>query len=332
MNRISGVAIGAGLASALLFVVSAKGTEFSTVMAYVTALPIMIAALGYGHLSGLAGAAMGTVAVTFALGPILGGFYAIIFALPSWWLAYLVLLARPAPPMASPKAASQPTALWYPVGRVVIWAVALACAAVLVIGVALVIRFGGYAEASAALARRLSHALAVSGDGATDRDDLAHVLVRLLPLAMAASSCLMLLVNLWLAGRISQMSHRLSRPWPNVPDALRLPHAAAGLLAFCGVLCIVQGLGDTVQTIAATLASALGLVFALQGLGTAHVLTRGFAGRAAILTVIYLVTVMVPPAVAALALLGMVDCLGSLRSRRQPPSPPVNPKGVSPWK
>ena len=142
----------------------------------------------------------------------------------------------------------------------------------------------------------------------------------------------MLLVNLWLGGRIPQLSQLLGRPWPNVSDGLRLPRFVAALLALCLGLSVLRIDDGSVATVAAVIASSLGLVFALQGLGTAHVLTRGFAGRPAILIVIYVVTIVVPPAVAGLTLLGVVDCLGSLRRYKTPSNPPSKTNGVSPWK
>ncbi len=318
MMKTPMVAIGAGLASALLFVVSAKGTAATTLVAYFTALPIAIAALGFGHLSGLLGAAIGSVAVGVAIGPVLAAFFAISFAFPSWWLAYLTLLAQPAGPPGGTLPAGGASGLsWYPIGRVVAWAAALASAAVLLAGAALLVRFGSYAGAVGALSHRIAEAL---GPASADTSLSRTFLIRILPLAMAASTFLMLLVNLWLGGRISELSQRLSRPWPNVPDGLRLPRGAAGLLVAATVLCLLLPTGAAALALA-TVATALGMAFALQGLATAHVLTRGFVARWAVMLLIYVIVVMVPVALLALAILGVVDCLSALRTRRPPTFP-----------
>ncbi len=311
MQKQAGVALGAGLASALLFVVSAKGTTLAALIAYFTALPILIAALGFGHVSGLAGALLGGGAVAIGLGPMLGVFFALCFALPGWWLAYLAQLARPAP---TPGPTGAPTLVWYPVGRLVAWAAALAAGAVLALGAAVLWHFGGYDQATQALAQRLDAALETGPS--SSRSGL--VFVRILPLAMAASLFLMLCINLWLAARVTRVSQRLVRPWPNVPDGLRLPAAAAGVFI---VALLPAAFGGLPGTICGVVAAALGLAFALQGLASAHVLTRGFGGRGSILALIYIVTVAIPLAVIALALIGLVDCLFSLRDRR-PPRPP----------
>ncbi len=336
MMKHSGVAIGAGLASALLFVVSAKGTAAATLILLLTALPIMIAALGYGHLSGAAGALIGSAAVSVAIGPILGAFYALSFALPGWWLSYLALLARPAASVAqaTPGASGSPAMTWYPVGRIVTWAAAIASGAVLLWGVVVLLRFGGYDQAVVALSRRLAQALGPSGPDTTlDRASLADILVRFAPPAVATLLFLMLIVNLWLGGRVSEMSQRLVRPWASVPDGLRLPKQAAAVAIACFGLCLVPGISDGALGAAlATIAAALGMAFALQGLATGHVLTRGFTGRGAILALIYILTAMIPLALIALTLLGMIDCLFTLRSRRSPPPPPNKPIGETPWK
>lgn len=328
MIKNAGVAAGAGLASALLFAVSAKGGVAAMLLAYFTALPIVIAALGYGHRYGLAGALAGTVATSIGLGPMLGGFYALSFALPAWWLSFLVGSARgagrPAP------ADRKPAVAWRSLGLVAIWAVAVSCAAVLAAGAAAVIQFGGYDKALDAVAKGLADALAASPglSAESESQDFATLLAHVLPLAIAASTCLMLLLNLWLGGRVAQVSHRLPRPWPNVPDGLRLPWPAVLAMGAGAVLAVAAGLDTALGAAGATVAAPLALVFALQGLGTVHVLTRGFPARPAVLVLIYLVTVMLRPSVLALALLGIIDCLGPLRSRKPSPKPPTPRQGV----
>jgi hypothetical protein len=323
----AGVALGAGVASALLFVVSAKGTAVASLMAYFTALPVIIAALSFGHLSGLGGAIVGAGAVSLTTSPILGAFFIIFFALPGWWLSYLSGLARPAVAGAGvPVPLRGPPLLWYPVGRLVLWAAALSACAVLIAGAIALVHFGSFEETSQRLAARLEEAL---GEGTSSAPaasaDTARFFVRILPVAMAASLCPMLSVNLWLGARIAELSQRLPRPWPNVPDGLRLPRWAAGLfIVILGPALLPGAIGTAAGVVAATLSVAFGF----QGLAAAHILTRGFKARRGLLALIYLVTFVMPLAVVALTLIGVVDCLFSLRDRRPPGNTPLNPKGV----
>src|SRR5438128_1491031 len=60
------IAIGAGLASALLFFIPVKGTTVAMALALLGPLPIMIAGLGFGALIGLAAAAAGAFAISLA--------------------------------------------------------------------------------------------------------------------------------------------------------------------------------------------------------------------------------------------------------------------------
>src|SRR5258708_3120208 len=91
------VMFGSGLAGMLLFVVGAKGSLAALVVTYLTPLPIMIAALGWGHLVGLGAACLGAFLIGVLIHPLFCVLYVAAFALPAWWLAYLVLLARFAP-------------------------------------------------------------------------------------------------------------------------------------------------------------------------------------------------------------------------------------------
>lgn len=324
MMKHLAVALGAGLASALLFVVSARGTTAASLMAYFTALPLIISTLSFGPRSGAASALTGCAAVTVALGPILGVFFALSFALPGWWLPKLCLLGQPAGPSAnSPGAPARPALIWYPVGRVVTWAAGLSSAAVLLVGLAAVIRFGGVAAASHALETRIGTALD-STAGGPDATNVAALVVRLLPVAMAASLFLMAVVNLWVGARVTAFSQRLVRPWPNVPDGLRLPSVAAWALIVTAVPALSSG---PLGIAAGVIAAALAMAFALQGLAAAHVLTRGFAARRAILALVYLVTFVIPLAIIALTLVGVVDCLVSFRDRRPPTIKPLHPTG-----
>src|SRR6478672_10182943 len=83
------IAIGAGLASALLFFIPVKGTTAAMALALLGPLPIMIAGLGFGARVGFAAAAAGTLAISLALDPLLGAFFAASLGLPAFWLAAL---------------------------------------------------------------------------------------------------------------------------------------------------------------------------------------------------------------------------------------------------
>lgn len=317
--RTLGVAAGAGLASALLFAASAQGAGPALILAYVTPLPIMIAALGFGHATGLLAAAVASCGLAAFLGLMPGLFFGLLLGFPSWWLAYLALLGRPLPAPPEPPSATAPAlVLWYPIGRVVVWTAAVVAGVILIMGAVLMLRFGGYEATVEYLAARLD---GIVGRGPSDElagAATARGIVQLLPVLMAASAFLMLMLNLWLAARIVERSALLARPWPSLPENLRLPRAAVGVLVVAGLAALV---GGAPRVGGGVVAASLGMAFVLQGLGAAHALTRGLAARRMILLAIYFITFTVVPSLVALAVLGIVDCLLPLRQRPQPPKP-----------
>jgi len=159
MTQIVLIGLGAGAASALLFVSIASGSPLSFALANFAQLPIMLAAIGWTHHAGLlaalvasAGLALtttGSVAIVFLIG----------IGLPAWFIGYLALLARPA-------SGADPAMEWYPVGRIVVWTAIIAALVVLVT----MLRYGVDASQVQAGMRR------ASGDGAGDVREVAVAL------------------------------------------------------------------------------------------------------------------------------------------------------------
>src|SRR5262245_65621470 len=101
----------------LLFASVASGSIAAFILFYLAPLPIAVAGLGWGHLSGLIAAAVATTVVA-----VLSGIFFIavpVIAFGAWWLSYLALLARPA------SNGGGGALEWYPVGRLVLWAAVL---------------------------------------------------------------------------------------------------------------------------------------------------------------------------------------------------------------
>src|SRR5262245_44992954 len=117
MTQLLLVAVGAGAAAALLFASVASGSVLAVFLFYLSSLPILIAAMGWGHLAGLLGALLAATGV----GVVLGFYFFVAFlfgvGLPAWWLGYLALLGRSAAANGSAGGME-----WYPVGRLVLWA------------------------------------------------------------------------------------------------------------------------------------------------------------------------------------------------------------------
>ncbi|HEV2603383.1 MAG TPA: DUF2232 domain-containing protein [Microvirga sp.] len=301
------IGIGAGLVSALLFGVVITGSPLAMLLSYVAPLPVLITALGWNHRSGLVAAVAGGLATALAFRFEAGLAFVVGSALPAWWVAYLALLGRPN---------ADGTMEWYPVGRLLLW-VAAAAALVTLAGV-MALGSGDYEGYRTALRTSLA---AILRSGATPPpqgaapdtvENLVDTLVSAVPYIASAVFALVFTLNLWLAARVVQTSQRLIRPWPYLP-ATAMPRQALLLMAGAIVLSLAPGF---IGVAGLSLAGALTIAFALQGLAFVHETTRGRNARVAILTGLYVLIVFVGHTVLPLlAVLGMADIAMALRQR-----------------
>lgn len=308
--------IGAGLVSALLTAVVLKATPLAAILYLLSPIPVLIVSLGWNHRSGLVAAVVGGLAIALFLSPISGLGFAVVTALPAWWLAYLALLGRLGP---------DGTMEWYPLGRLLAW---VAGTAALTIVATAVISTGGDYDAFFRNSREVAEAFVnlqfpvgqSSFEGET-REELIDLFARVTPFLSAQGFMTVLAVYLWAAGRIVLISKRLPRPWPVISE-LQMPRFAGLLLLFAIIL---ANLDDFLGVFGFALAGALFMAFALQGLAAIHDRTRAKAGRPFLLTGLYLLIFLSQGIlVAALSLFGLADTLFGLRRRfGTTPKPPT---------
>ena len=308
MNFLA-IGIGAGLVSALLFGVVITGSPLAMMLSFIAPLPIFIAALGWNHRCGLLASAAGAIALGLGFTVSGGIAFALGWALPAWWLAYLALLGRPA---------ADGTTEWYPIGRLLLW-IAGSAALITVIGV-IALGDGSYDAYQNNLRQSFDRFLQGQAQGqeqpdpsATPRPDaFLNLFVSALPLLFAFNFALVLALNLWLAGRAVLISQRLPRPWPRIP-ATSMPRLAIVLLAAAVVACFLPGLAGAFGM---SLAGALAAAFTLQGLAFIHDTSRERPGRAFLLSAVYVFALLVSSiSLPLLALLGLADVAFVLRHR-----------------
>src|SRR5262247_1888254 len=295
------VGLGAGAAAALLFASVASGSITAVILFYLAPLPIAIAALGWGHLSGLIAAAVATTVVA-----LLSGIFFIavpVIAFGAWWLGYLALLARPA------SNGGGDALEWYPVGRLVLWAALLGTLVV----AAAVPNFGTDQESLQAALRKTYERIL--------RDQaLIDILVVAVPPAAAVFSTITNGFNLWLAARVVKISGRLKRPWPDLA-AWTLPTSTPVFLAAA-----IAGsfLPDLLGILAGAFAASLLMAFAMLGFAVLHAITRGMSSRALVLAAVYAAAVVLGWPVLAMSILGLAEAAFNIRGRvarrRGPPS------------
>jgi len=317
MVQIFLIALAAGGAAALLFASVASGALLAMILFYLAPLPIMIAALGWSHLSGLIAALVAASGLGLIFGPFF--FTAFLFGvgLPAWWLGYLALLAR-----ADVNGALE----WYPPGRLVVWA---AIVGAFIVTVAIV-NFGLDEEAfhsglRAAFERVLRAQTGTAADaplvvpGVSDAGRLLDVLVAVIPPTAAVLSTLTNLVNLWLAGRIVGISGRLRRPWPEL-SAMTFPAYAPVLLGLAVAATFAPGL---VGVLGGILTASLLMAYAVLGFAVVHALTRGINARGLVLGGIYGAVILFGWPMLAMTLLGLAETAFGFRGRigQRPPPP-----------
>ena len=309
------VAIGAGCAAALLFAVSAETSPLAMALAYLAPLPIMIATLGWGLGSGALAAATSVIALGLLAEPLSALLFAASVAVPAWAVAAFAVApigGRYFPPwkLGAGGRAS--------VGSIVVLAAAIGMLGAAGVLTAVIVIYGGYGEGAKKVAAAVAALAADAFEGGADSEaarEFAEALVRFGPAAIAASTLLMLCVNLYAAARSTQLSHRLTRAWPDLPTSLSLPWALGVLMIACAAG--AYALPAPASQYASIVAGGLGGAFALQGLAVVHALSRGVGFlRPLMLFLLYVCCLLraqyTLPVVAAL---GLIDAFVRLRTR-----------------
>jgi hypothetical protein len=329
--------IGAGIAAAVLFSLLPRGTFVAAALANLSPLPIMIATLGYGGFAGAAAVTSATLTIailfnaqqkfgsldTAAIG---GLVFAFSIGLPAFWLSLLAVLSRAKGSpnwVVTSRVGSFFTREYVSLERILSYAASI-CAT---IGVAIAIYvsslYGGFdvalekltAEIAPVVERLISPNMHLPND--FNARHLARATVLAAAPAVAGCSLVMLMLNLWLAGRVAQLSAQLPRPWPNIAKELRLPQVY--LLVFGVSAGIGPFFGGLPGHIVVIVAVTLGVAFALDGLAVAHYLSRGSSFRIPLLILIYLglaVPVTWLAFLLLLVLIGIIETALSLRDRK----------------
>ena len=310
------IALAAGAASALMFASLISGALISLLLFYLAPLPLMVAALGWGSLC----ASIGGIAAATALGAIFGLPYCIAFAvmvaLPAWWLGHLALLGRP---IDAGAAAVVPDLEWYPVGRILLWISGF----VTLTTMAALLTLGTDAASIVDTMRRFLLRILELNEAAPTAEAAPWIdaVIAIAPSAAAIFAMMTLTLNLWLAAKITATSGRLHRPWPDLNSAALPPMTLAALcvaIAFCFA-------GGLPAMLAQIVTAALMMAYALIGFAVLHTLTSALKSRALWLGCVYAIVLVFDWPVLAMVALGLAEALFGLRQRylrgRPPPLP-----------
>lgn len=337
------IGIGAGIAAAVLCSLATRETIPAEILANLSPLPIMIAMLGYGTIAGATAVVSATLTVSILFyahekfgnldsAALAGLTFLFFLALPAFWLSLLAVLSRvKGSPnwVVTTRVGSFFAREYCPLERVLSYATSL-CAT---IGVALAIyvssEYGGFDIAVERLTAEIAPVVdqligsRMQLPKGVDAKSLAHATVLAAAPMVAGCSLIMMILNLWLAGRVAQLSGQLPRPWPDIAWELRLPRIY--LLVFGLAAAIGPYLGGLPGLIIVIVATTLGVAYALLGLAVAHYLTRGSSFRIPVLAAIY-VGLAIPVSwlifLLALVVVGILDAAFSLRDRKKKTTEP----------
>ncbi len=314
MTRNILIGLGAGLAAALLFASVISGTTLALPLFLLSPLPVAIAGIGFGTLSGATAAAVAAAIIAAAFNPLAGLLHLFAFGAPVAWAAHLVGLSRPGEPAPGAAADAAPPVEWFPLGMVLARLAIATAAGVIAAGAML-----GFDPATlvSQTVGAFEAWLAAGGAGADapTTEQLTPIVSLSVAMMPATSGCFVLgiaVLNLWLGGHIARMSGLLRRGWTPM-WSVQLPFFLGPLLALSLAGCVLPG---GAGHIAAAIAGSAAFAFALAGYGTLHALLRGKPGRFAMLFLLYAVSVVFMLPILLVALLGVADTLLNLRFRR----------------
>ena len=311
MMPITLIALCSGSASALMFASIISGTPISIVLFYLAPLPLMVTSIAWGPLSATMGGLFAAALLAMFVALPYGAAYALAIALPACWLGHLALLGRRRNGAAAELE-------WYPVGRILLWIVGFAA----LIVVAALLTLGTDAADIHETLRRFMVRMLSPDEAALSvgAERWMRLVVAAAPAAAAIVAMSTLCLNLWLSAKVSAISGRLRRPWPDLKSAA-LPTTALPVLCAAIALSFTSGLPAMLAQIGT---SALLLAYAFTGFAVLHLVTLSSKSRRLWLGSIYTFVVAFGWPVLAIALLGLADAAFGLRSRYLRANPAVS--------
>ncbi|WP_254691187.1 DUF2232 domain-containing protein [Shinella daejeonensis] len=290
----------AGVTAALLSLSANAQSSFAIVLYAASALPVLIAGLGWGNASAViailaAGATAATmVSSHFAL------LITIITLVPAGWLSHLANLARPAAELGGPEDALA----WYPLPNILVHLAALVTLGMIAVGTIV-----GYDSTMAGRLVEIVIETLKAQEPLYDPDAAAIAQLKAafalaLPLVQGALWVFLLFAAYYVASFILRLSGRNLRPREDMPSALRMPRNA--IFVFLAGL-VLAFLGGVPALVGALACGAFGAGFVLAGFASLHFRTRGKPWRLALLWLAYLSVLLFTVPLIAILILGLTD-------------------------
>jgi len=271
----------AGVTAALLSLGANTQSSLAIVLYAASALPILIAGLGWGNAAAITAVIVAGLTGTVLVSPYFALLIAVITLIPAAWLSHLANLARPASELGGPDGALA----WYPLSDILTHLALLVTLGMLIVGAII-----GYDGAmSDRMIDIVMEALKAQEPGynpdAAAIAQIKSIFAIALPMIQGALWVLMLFAAYYIATRIVQTSGKSLRPREDMPSTLRMHRFS--IFAFLGGL-LLAFMGGLPATIGALVCGTFGAGFLLAGFAVFHFRTRGKSWRLPVLWLGYL--------------------------------------------
>jgi hypothetical protein len=314
------IAIGlvAGVTAALLSLSANAQSSLAIVLYAASALPILIAGLGWGNASAFIAVIAGGVTASALVSSHFAALIVLITLIPAGWLSNLANLARPASELGGPDNALA----WYPLSNI------LAHLAVMVtLGMIAVGAIVGYdSEMASKLVDMVIEALKAQeplyNPDATAVAQLKSVFAIALPLVQGALWVFLLFAAYYIASFIVRASGKGLRPREDMPATLRMHRNA--IFAFLGGL-VLTFVGGVPAIIGALICGTFGTGFVLAGFASLHFRTRGKPWRLLALWFTYISVLLFTIPVFFILILGLMDTRRTIALTPTGPAEQKNP-------
>jgi len=275
-----GIGLVSGAATALLCLGVVSGSGLSVVLYFLSAVPLMVATLGWGFAAGLSGAVISAVLIAAFANVPMAVYIVMTTILPATAAGYWMNLARPADEVGGPAG----KLAWYPLSDVIVRLAVITAGAFIVAGALI-----GYGpalvdELVGEMIVRLQEANPEFAFTPEGRESFLAFMTGAIPFMQPALWLMILIGSLYLALAITRASGRLKRPKDDWPEALRLPRTGTIILAVAIAGSFLTG---PLGLAATTFAGALTGGFTMAGFAIFHARTRGQPWRPFAMIVVY---------------------------------------------
>ncbi|MDO9417555.1 DUF2232 domain-containing protein [Pararhizobium sp.] len=294
------IGILAGVTAALLSLGSSTASLFAIVLYTASALPVLIAGLGWGNRASIVAILVAGALTFFAASPYFALLIAVITLIPAGLLSHFANLARPASELGGPDDALA----WYPLSDILTNLCGMVTVSMIVVGTVI-----GYDSAIAdqmvdMVLLALKQQEPLYNPDAAAIAQMKAVFGLALPMVQGLLWVILIFTAYYIATRIVQASGKSLRPREDMPSTLRMHRNA--IFVFLGGL-VLSFLGGIPAMVGALVCGTFGAGFLMAGFATLHFRTRGKSWRLPVLWLTYVSVFLFTIPAFFILLSGLID-------------------------